>query len=294
LIGVHAALALSRFIYDAAIMFVFGGISFVCFIAPRRLGGFIERQLHAPVMVVAVAAVAAALVWLPLEVASIGDAWTEVFNFSLMGTVLDNTTMGHVWVARALIPILLIMAAAADRPPMPVLLALSAVALASLALTGHAMMDEGPRAAVHIINHIVHLLAAAGWIGSLVPVLLCLAALGDPARAKYASLALHRFSVMGHIAVALVVGTGIIDMFMVLGHLPVHWSSPYQALLSIKIALVAGMIGLALVNSYVLMPRVDDDNEATRALRRQTIAELVLATGVLALVAVLGMLDPMD
>jgi putative copper resistance protein D len=108
-------------------------------------------------------------------------------------------------------------------------------------------------------------------------------------------MALRRFSIMGHVAVALVVGTGAVDMLMVLGGLPVHWSSPYQLLLAIKIALVAGMIALSLINGYVLLPGIESEKDAAiETMRRQTIAELALAAGVLALVAVFGMLDPMS
>jgi copper resistance protein D len=286
-------MAVSRFIYDGTLMFVFGGNTFLCVAAPREIGDAIARRLETPNLAAAALAAAAMAIWLPLQTAMIAGGWEHTFDISIMFDLLDNTMMGHVWAARALLAMLLIIAVAALRPSPPLLIVLSGGAITSLALAGHAMMDEGARAAAHIVNHTVHLLAAAAWIGSLVPVLLCLEALDDPARAKYASLALDRFSVMGHIAVAVVVGTGIVDMFMVLGYLPVHWSSPYQALLAIKIALVAGMIGLALFNSYVLLPRVDDDHAAKRAMRRQTIAELVLAAGVLALVAVFGMLDPM-
>jgi putative copper resistance protein D len=74
----------------------------------------------------------------------------------------------------------------------------------------------------------------------------------------------------------------------------VHWTSPYQVLLTIKIALVAAMIALALINGYKLLPDIEDGKDAAiRTMSRQTIAELVLAACVIALVAVFGMLDPM-
>ncbi|HEY2210909.1 MAG TPA: copper homeostasis membrane protein CopD [Bradyrhizobium sp.] len=294
MIGLHATLAASRFVYDAAVMFIFGSNSFVCLAAPRTLESTIMRRLETPMLTAASLAAAAMLIWLPLQAAMIGGGWEHVFDTSIMFVLLDHTTVGHVWDARALLAMLLIIAAAALRPSPPLLILLSAGAIISLALAGHAMMDEGMRAVVHVVNHAVHVLAAAAWVGSLVPVLICLAALRNPAQHDKAALALRRFSIMGHIAVALVVGTGAIDMVLVLGGLPVHWASPYQVLLTIKIALVAVMIVLALVNGYVSMPGIESGKDATiESMQRQTIAELALAVCVIALVAVFGLLDPM-
>jgi copper resistance protein D len=294
LTGLHATLAASRFVYDAAVMFIFGSNSFVCLAAPRMLESTIMRRLETPMLAAASLAAAAMLVWLPLQAAMIGGGWEHVLDTSIMFVLLDHTTVGHVWDARALLAMLLIIAAAALRPSPPLLILLSAAAIATLAFAGHAMMDDGMRAVAHVVNHAVHVLAAAAWAGSLVPVLLCLSELRDPAEHDKAVLALRRFSIMGHIAVALTVGTGAIDMVLVLGGLPVHWASPYQILLAIKIVLVAVMVVLALLNRYVLLPGIDSGKDAAiQAMQRQTIAELVSAACVIALVAVFGMLDPM-
>jgi putative copper resistance protein D len=294
LTGLHATLAASRLVYDAAMMFIFGSNTFVCLAAPGALESALMRRLETPMLAAASFAAIAMAIWLPLQAAMIGGGWRHVFDTSIMFVLLDHTSVGHVWDARALLAMLLIMAAAAIRPPAPFLLLLSGGALATLALAGHAAMDEGSRAVGHTINHAVHVLAAAAWVGSLVPVLICLAALRDPAQHDKAAVALRRFSIMGHIAVALMVGTGAVDLVLVLGGLPVHWASPYQVLLAIKIALVAVMIVLALINGYVLMPGIESGKDtAIRLMRRQTVAELALAAGVIGLVAVFGMLDPL-
>jgi copper resistance protein D len=294
LIGLHATLAVSRFVYDGATMFVFGGNICVLVAAPRELENTMTRRLDASMLAAALLAAAAMAMWLPLQAAMIGGGWKHVFDTSILFDLLDHTRMGHVWAARALLAMLLIIAASALHPSPALLVLLSAGAITSIAFTGHAMMDEGIRGGLHVANHAIHVLAAAAWIGSLAPVLLCLAALRNPAQRNAAGTALRRYSIMGHIAVALVVGTGAVDMFMVLGGLPVHWSSPYQLLMTIKIALVAGMIALALINGYVLLPGIESEKEAAiETMRRQTMAEFILAVGVLALVAVFGMLDPM-
>jgi putative copper export protein len=60
------------------------------------------------------------------------------------------------------------------------------------------------------------------------------------------------------------------------------------------VALAFGMVALALMNRYAVVPRLRARGAAAIAdLRRLTIAELGLAAGVLALVSLFGLLDPL-
>ena len=52
------------------------------------------------------------------------------------------------------------------------------------------------------------------------------------------------------------------------------------------------MIALAIVNRYVLLPRVETDPRSGRILRAFALVELGLALLVVALVSVFGLLDP--
>jgi putative copper resistance protein D len=165
--------------------------------------------------------------------------------------------------------------------------------LASLALTGHANMDEGTRGVLHILNDAAHLLAGGAWLGSLLALPGCLARLRDPAFCTEAKTALRRFSSAGHLAVALAIATGIVNTVLVLGRWPTDFTSTYQMLLVAKMALVAGMTGLALVNRYIFVPHmVAEPDRAIIQIRHGTYAELALGAGVLALVAFFGILDP--
>jgi len=165
--------------------------------------------------------------------------------------------------------------------------------LASLALSGHANMHEGVRGVLHHGNDALHILAAGFWLGSLVMLPSCLAHLARPATRPEATIALRRFSSAGHGAVALVLVSGIANTLLILGHLPLDASSPYQRLLALKIVLVMAMIGVALANRYVFMPRLGDDPvRAVARIRHGTFAELALGGGVLALVSWFGLLDP--
>ena len=172
-------------------------------------------------------------------------------------------------------------------------LALSALLLANLAFVGHAMLQSGPVGWLHHANHMLHLFAAGSWFGSLTPLLLAMRGLDDPDLRKDAAVALRRFSSAGHRAVALVLLTGLLNTALVLGRWPVDWRSPYQALLALKIVLVAAMVGLALVNRYTLVPRITRDPGRTLAqLRRNTQGAVALGAAVLAVVGLLGLLEP--
>src|SRR3546814_10614455 len=96
---------------------------------------------------------------------------------------------------------------------------------------------------------------------------------------------LRRWSVMGQVAVALVVATGLANTLLVFGGWPQRWATAYQLLLGLKVLLVLGMIGLALRNRSAFRNRFGGDTLATlRSIRRAAGGELALAAGVLVLV----------
>ncbi len=89
------------------------------------------------------------------------------------------------------------------------------------------------------------------------------------------------------------VATGSLDTVLVLGRWPLYPSSPYAGLLLGKVALVVGMIAIALVNRYRLVPRMGSSPVAVGAwLRRNTLAELVVGGLVLIVSSGLSSLDP--
>ena len=208
--------------------------------------------------------------------------------------VLFETGVGRVWQAQAGAALLLAASLAMPRRlRAKATAATSGLLLAMLALTGHAAMHEGLLGLGHRANDALHVLAGGAWLGALLPVLLVLGGLDDPRRQRDAGIALRRFSAAGHAAVALVVATGAVNTMLVLGRLPADWSSPYQALLAIKIALVLTMAMLALINRYVLVPRLSRGRDAAvRGLRSATLAEIGLGVAVIGCVAVFGLLEP--
>jgi copper resistance protein D len=289
-----AALAACHFLRDASTMLVWGAFAYLSTLVPPDLARQIGRPLQSfRVVAIAVAAAATAAA-LPLESALIGAGWRDALHAATVWKVLFETSVGRAWQAQAVAAVLTgATLAAPSARRMGATALTSGLLLASLALTGHAAMHEGWLGVAHRLNDAVHVLSGGAWFGALVPLLLIFAALGDPERRRRADVALRRFSTAGHVAVALVILSGVINTLLVLGRWPIHWSSPYQAVLGSKVVLVAVMVCVALTNRYRLVPRVAADRpDALRALRLGAIAEIGLGLGVIGLVSALGMLEP--
>jgi copper resistance protein D len=292
LIAPHLALALVRLCFDAAAVTAYGLSGFIAWIAPKRLGQATAASSNFLIVAASSLAVLSTLAWLPIEAAMIGESWQSAFDRSTLSAILCDTAIGKAWLVRLALSLLL-TAALPWRSASVVRPVLSGFLLASLALTGHANMDEGTRGVLHSLNDALHVLAGGAWLGSLLALPGCLARLRDPAFCTEAKTALRRFSSAGHLAVALVIATGIVNTVMVLQRWPTDFTSTYQMLLVTKIACVAGMTGLALMNRYIFVPRMlTQPDRAIIQIRNGTYAELALGAGVLALVAFLGILDP--
>jgi copper resistance protein D len=292
LIAPHVALALVRLCFDAAAIAAYGVSGFIAWIAPKRLGHAIAASSNFLIVAASSLAVLSTIAWLPIEAAMIGESWQSAIDRGTLSALLCDTAIGKAWLVRLALSLLL-AAALPWRSASIARLVLSGLLLASLALTGHANMDEGTRGALHILNDALHVLAGGAWLGSLLALPGCLARLRDPAFCTEAKTALRRFSSAGHLAVALVIATGIVNTVLVLQRWPTDFASTYQMLLATKIAFVAGMTGLALMNRYIFVPRMlTQPDRAIIRIRNGTYAELALGASVLALVAFLGILDP--
>jgi copper resistance protein D len=289
-------MAVDRFAVYASLALIFGVGAFTTVLAPERVACEIARGLRLLVDGAVTVFVVGTLLWLPLEAGQISGVWDGAFQPATLQTLLSATTSGTLWLERTAVCLLLVAVRLAlpGRPGRQIVFLLSTGSLVSLVLVGHAVMGEGWLGDLHEANDAVHILAASGWIGCLVALVPCLNMLDDPELRRPACAALIRFSAVGHIAVALVLVTGVVNAYLVLGCWPVHFASLYQLLLLGKITLAAGMVTLALVNRYVVVPRLRVDGAAATAnLKRLTIAELGVAAGVLALVSLFGLLDPM-
>ena len=284
-----------RFVHFVSTMSLFGASIFLALLAPPRLAMCLDRSIRRIAGIALAAATVTLVIWLLLEGGEMGGAWVDAGDPDVLFSVLFDTVFGHIWLARIVLALALLALAVWRRPTPPVLAAaiLSGLFLASLGLVGHASMREGALGVLERANQALHLTAAGFWLGALAPLLLSLRRLRDANLRSDAAVALRRFSGFGHFAVAAVLITGLVNTSMILGRLPTSLSSPYQATLAVKIAVVAAMVLLALYNRYRLVPRLANaPGCALSALSHNTMVEMLLGAAVLALVSAFATFEP--
>ena len=248
------------------------------------------------------------IAWLILTAAAMASRPAAgVFSGNILWTVLSQTEFGNDWLARFVLAVLLAAAVTASLPSSsarpawlnPVSVLLAAAFAGSLAWSGHAAGGIGLEAVAHPIADILHLIAAAAWVGALIPLALLL---GGAARATaslpIARAAVLRFSTLGIASVATLLLTGIINSYYLAGSIAAVIATDYGRLLLVKVALFFAMVAVAAVNRLRLTPRIVEDAspvavlEAIGHLRRNAAVEAALGAIVIIIVAALGTLPP--
>uniref|UniRef100_UPI0035C7141F copper homeostasis membrane protein CopD n=1 Tax=Serratia quinivorans TaxID=137545 RepID=UPI0035C7141F len=284
---------LCRFVHFAAVMLMFGTSLFTALLSPQRLSPYLTRDVRPLLVSCTWLAGLSAIALLAIQAGQMGDGWADTWRLDVWWAVL-GTTFGEVWRWHLGISLLALLSLWLAEPRRTQLLALlSTLLLVSMALIGHAAMHDGALGVAHRFNHALHLLAAGYWFGSLLPLLVCLRYLAQPQSRSDAVTTLIRFSRWGHLAVALVVLTGVINSLIILGRWPLDVDSPYQRLLLFKTALVALMVMVALANRYAIVPAMSSMPQlAQRGLVLACWIEVGLGAGVLLLVSLFATYAP--
>ena len=180
---------------------------------------------------------------------------------------------------RALGLLLAVLGGSSGRPTWWACLG-AATAATSFAWTGHARSLDPDVLPILLVS--VHLVAAAGWLGALAP-LLIVARDGDLPRIGATAA---RFGAAAVYAVAALVAAGAALLWMLLGDFTALWSSAYGRYVMLKLALVACLLCAAAFNKLRLTPRLlAGDPDSARSLRASIRLEMVLAGLILAVTA---------
>lgn len=279
-----------RFIHFAALMLVFGNALYSVWFAPSGLHRLMARRFQLQQRVASIVSLTAAILMFMLQGGLMGNGWGDVFNPQIWYSVL-GTRFGGVWLWQIILAAITVVVAWLAPLKGSRLLLLAMGQLILLAGVGHAAMSDGPMGAIQRLNHAVHLLCAATWVGGLLPLLFCMRL----AKGRWQNAAIYtmmRFSRVGHYAVAGVLLTGVVNALLILGfHIP--WQAGYVQFLLFKCALVALMVAIALANRYFLVPRFrPDSGRAQQMFIRMTQAEVVLGALVLATVSLFATWEP--
>lgn len=292
MIAPETALIAVRAVMFVTAAAVFGGGAFALLLAREPLTAWLAQRLERWLVRSATTLLIATVAWLAIEAAVVTESWTAAHDPTTVWSLAVNTQLGRAGLLRITLALLSLLAARNGlMKPWPLTLA-AGLFIASFALTGHAAAHEGAFGAVYALADAVHALAGCGWLGAIPPLIVTSQALTDARLTSSATAAFAGFAVPGAIAVSLVVATGVFNAWAILGESGLT-ASAYQVLLAGKIACVAGMLALALLNRVVLVPRIErGEDDAINALRASMTAEAMLGTLALVLVAIFATLEP--
>ena len=130
----------------------------------------------------------------------------------------------------------------------------------------------------------VHLLGVAFWLGALAP-LRMVASGGNPI---HIAAAAARFGTAAVFVVGGLIAAAVMLLWLMLGGLSQIWASDYGRYITLKLALVAGLLSLAAFNKLRLTPRLQvGDPAAVRGFQASIACEMFLAILILAVTAAL-------
>jgi putative copper resistance protein D len=307
----------ARAIHFAATLLVAGVALFVVFVAApawrdAAIDSAVAINVRRRLALIAWISLALALIsgaaWLVLTAAAMSDlSAPQVFGDGVLWTVLSQTVFGRDWLIRlvlacalaATLPSLLTQQNHKTRWIETAAAVLAAAFAGTLAWSGHAAGGLGGEAILHPAADVLHLIAAAAWVGALVPLIVLFAAAGaDDASLAMARTATTRFSILGIVSVGTLLATGIVNTYYLAGSVPALQHTDYGRLLLIKIALFLAMVAIAAVNRLRLTPRllqqasIAASRDALRQLRRNAATEALVGAIVIAIVAALGTMPP--
>lgn len=202
----------------------------------------------------------------------------EPVSVETLNVVLRETQFGTLWLWRAVLLVgLFVLTLSRNREAILVAAVGAGLVLILTAAAGHGGADGST---IHLVGDAIHLLAVGAWAGGLAPFV---AAMRQPNAGAIA----WRFSTLGVISVCIILATGAINAWFLVGNASALIATPYGRLLLVKIVLFCIMVAVAAVNRFLLTPRVD-----VAALRRNAQIETALGVIVVMIVAVLGTMPP--
>ena len=232
-------------------------------------------------------------------------SWGELDWDGFVAVALE-TTYGRIWIAHmALAAALTAMALSARAMSLPaapwILTLLSGLLLASLALVGHAQDGSGTTRLLHIASDALHLLAAGGWLGGIAALFTLLQTSVRSGKSDDGGMAIEacsRFAGFGTVAVAVLIASGIVNTWLLVGTASALVSTSYGQLLLVKLVLFGAMLLLAALNRFKLVPDLIASNSSGGSkarlvrLRRHVGAEQAVGLLVVAVVSMLGTMEP--
>ena len=277
-------LVLCRFLHFIVVLLMFGAWVFRPWLLGAHVQPTLDRQLLRITRGLAGLGLVTGVVWLLLITASMAGSWDSALQPATVQLVLGKTFFGQVWAWHLLLNLLLVIVLIKPWPSLR--LPLLAMLLATLAPVGHGAMLDGLSGQLLILNQVVHLLCVGAWLGGL----LVLVLIFRHAQGQRLEPILRRFSGVGYGLVGGLLVTGLINVRVLTGQLwPTPFFQGFALILLIKVGLVLGMLGLALLNRL----RIKRCEQRLGSLKASVMMEWLLGLAAVAAVSLLGTLPPM-
>lgn len=242
----------------------------------------------------AILALLSAALWPCLQAAALADDPAAGTTAAQVVALLTRTSFGRIWLWRdGLIGVAVLSLALPSARLGRVRLLFLGLALASLALLGHAAGHPGLAGSLERSALALHLLAAGAWLGALLPLWVLAGRLAP----RLMAAALQRFSRWAVWWVAAVLTTGAYSAWARTGSWAFVGATAYGRLILTKVALLALMGVLALLNRNRWTPRLagaaaPGQLAARRGLRRTLLLEALVGLAAIACAVVLGASEP--
>jgi putative copper export protein/mono/diheme cytochrome c family protein/peroxiredoxin len=250
--------------------------------------------------------------WVQLAMVTGRPLWRALTPDALW-SLLASTQYGRVWIIRMALMTLLggilwLRDQERDRKDWWALrLEITGLAVSILvaqAWMGHSSAGEGITLLYQVLVDGLHLLASGVWLGSLPLLVLLLSWVqrsNDPSMDQIAAEATRRFSTLGLASMSLLILSGLINAWKLVGTIPALVGTTYGRLLLLKVSMLLPLLALAAFNLLRDKPHLlqavaecepMDTGPALRRLRRNILGELIVGGVILVLVGALGVMPP--
>jgi copper resistance protein D len=292
-----AALAAARWIHFASVMLLFGASLFP-FYALRPQTIMLElARLRGTVRLAALIAFLSGIAWAAASLVNITGDIDSLFDRETLAAFLFDTGFGKVWALRLLLLMATLLVAfiagaglCARNFATALIALLAALLLISQAWIGHPAASTGGERNLVILGYALHVLGAGAWLGGLLP--LWLIVRGRNAHDRSIDIALRRFSAVGMFAIAIILAGGLVNLWARWNSLDALLASAWGKVLVAKLIGFVALVAVAIVNRFVLMPRLPMQASPRTRLMRNVVAEQAGGLAILAAAAILGILPP--
>ena len=274
---------LLRFAFYPALLLAIGGVIFSSVMA-RHLGLAIQAYTGRVTMRAALIGLCIAGLQIPAAAGNMAGDLAGMGDPLLIALVLETPAGAAAVMAAAGFLLILVVELAVKDPSHPLRITGPGIVILSMLLAGH-VTTGGLQVGVLLA---VHLAGLGFWLGALLPLrAMCRDPQSFGGQAALADLA----NVFGRRAIWIVpvlLIAGTLYAVMLVGSVAVLATTPYGQVLIVKVGLVSGLVGLAVLNKFLLVPALRSGEAAAPSWLRRSIdwelagvAAVLLATSLM-------------